>query len=95
MTTVHRPDPLSAGGSFDGWRLKRPQNKWPPVRARIDQQAYLLLIVLNHVRQPNCLFQATDMDENWRELMKAIRDEPLPSPNLDGEEARPAAPTVH
>ncbi|WP_353646536.1 hypothetical protein [Mesorhizobium sp. WSM2239] len=42
------------------------------------------------VRQCNAI-----LDENWRELMKAIRDEPLPSPNLDGEEARPAAPTVH
>jgi len=35
------------------------------------------------------------LEENWRELMKTIREEPLPSPNLDGEEDRPAAPTVH
>ena len=42
------------------------------------------------VRQCNSI-----LDENWRDLMKAIREEPLPSPNLDSEEARPAAPTVH
>jgi hypothetical protein len=34
------------------------------------------------------------LEENWRDLMKTIR-EPLPSPNLDGEEDRPAGPTLH
>jgi hypothetical protein len=35
------------------------------------------------------------LEENWRELMKAIREEPIRSPSLDSDEDRPATPTVH
>jgi hypothetical protein len=35
------------------------------------------------------------LEENWRELMNVIKEEPQPSPNLDGEEDRPARPTLH
>jgi hypothetical protein len=42
------------------------------------------------VRQCNAV-----LEENWRELMNVIKEEPLPNPNLDGEEDRAARRTLH
>jgi hypothetical protein len=42
------------------------------------------------VRQCNSI-----LEQNWRELMTTIRDEPLARPNLDRDGDKEVSPTVH